>query len=215
MRTALVIAGLLISLTAQPQEIYRWVDKDGIVHYADQPGAPDAERVPYPGLNGPSPDAETPALYESDRQDGPPTGPTYESLRINSPAPDEVFYGTDVEVSVQLELDRDLRPGDRLVVFIDGQRAPEFGGLSTSLTGLTRGTHFVRAAVLDDAGSVVISSPQVTFHLRQATIATPRLYVEDEPGKRRLLDDNEAEAARIQARQERDEACAKAGIAPR
>jgi len=184
MRTALVIAGLLISLTAQPQEIYRWVDKDGIVHYADQPGAPDAERVPYPGLNGPSPDAETPALYESDRQDGPPTGPTYESLRINSPAPDEVFYGTDVEVSVQLELDRDLRPGDRLVVFIDGQRAPEFGGLSTSLTGLTRGTHFVRAAVLDDAGSVVISSPQVTFHLRQATIATPPTGPKVEPRPR-------------------------------
>ncbi len=49
----------------------------------------------------------------------------------------------------------------------------------------------------------------------QASIATPRLYVEDEPGKRRLLDDKEAEAARIQARQERDEACAKAGIVPR
>ncbi len=46
----------------------------------------------------------------------------------------------------------------------------------------------------------------------QKAIASPRIIVEDSPGKTRRLDDKEAEAARIQARQERDEACAKAGI---
>ncbi|MBS1199928.1 MAG: uncharacterized protein H6R27_606 [Proteobacteria bacterium] len=169
----MLIAGLLVSLAAQPQEIYRWVDKDGIVHYADQPGSPDAVRVPYHGGPPSSADAEPPALYESDRQDGPPTGPTYESLRIISPAPDEVFFGGDVSVNVQLDLDRDLRPGDTLVVFVDGQRAPAFAGLSTTITGLARGTHFLRAAVTDEAGSVVITSPQINFHLRQESIAQP------------------------------------------
>jgi len=174
MRTAMIIAGLLFSLAAQPQEIYRWVDKDGIVHYADQPGSPDAVLVPYSGRLPSSGDAEPPSLYETQpRQDGPPTGPTYESLRITSPAVDEVFYGGDVSVSVQMELDRDLRPGDTLVVFLDGQRVPDVSGLSATLTGLTRGTHFVRAAVTDEAGSVVITSPQVTFHLRQQSIAQP------------------------------------------
>jgi hypothetical protein len=94
-------------------------------------------------------------------------------LRVLSPSQDEVFYGGDVSVSVQLELDRDLRPGDAVVVFLDGQRVQESTGLSATLTGLTRGTHFVRAAVTDEGGSVVITSPQVTFHLRQASIATP------------------------------------------
>jgi len=173
MRTAMIIAGLLVSLAAQPQEIYRWVDKDGIVHYADQPGSPDAVLVPYSGRPQSSADAEPPALYESDRQDGPPTGPTYESLRITSPAADEVFYGGDVSVSVQMELDRDLRPGDTLVVFLDGQRVPDVSGLSTTLTGLARGTHFLRAAVTDEAGSVVITSPQITFHLRQQSVVQP------------------------------------------
>ena len=74
----MLIAGLLLSLAAQPQEIYRWVDKDGIVHYADQPGSPDAVRVYYRGGPPSSDDAEPPALYESDRQDGPPVGPTYD-----------------------------------------------------------------------------------------------------------------------------------------
>jgi hypothetical protein len=174
MRTALIVAGLLVSLAAQPQDIYKWVDKDGIVHYSDQPGSPDAELIPTPGLGyTPPQDAEPPELYQSERRDGPPAGPTYRSLRILSPSQDEVFYGGDVSVSVQLELDRDLRPGDSVVVFLDGQRVAQSTGLSTTLTDLTRGTHFLRAAVTDERGSAVITSPQVNFHLRQATIATP------------------------------------------
>ena len=172
MRTVLLIAGLLVSLVAWPQEIYRWVDKDGIVHYADQPGAPDAVLVPYSGLGTRGGDGQPPELYQSEPRDES-AGPAYQSLRITSPAPDEVFYGADVAVSVQLELDQDLRAGDKLVVFIDGQRAPEFAGLSTTLADLSRGTHFLRAAVVDGTGSVVITSPQITFHTRQASIATP------------------------------------------
>jgi hypothetical protein len=173
MRTAIIIAGLLVSLAASPQEIYRWVDKDGIVHYADQPGAPDAELVSYPGLGAAPPSGDgTPDLYESQPQDEP-AGPTYQSLSITSPAPEEVFYGGDPVISVEVELDRDLRSGDQLVIFVDGQRAAEGSGLSATLTGLSRGTHFVRAAVLDESGSVVITSGQQTFHLRQASVATP------------------------------------------
>ena len=172
MRTLLLIAGLLVSLVAWTQDIYRWVDKDGIVHYADQPGAPDAVLVPYSGSGATRGDAQPPELYQSESQNEP-AGSAYASLRITSPAADEVFYGADVAVSVQLELDQDLRPGDKLIVFIDGQRAPEFTGLSTTLAGLSRGTHFLRAAVVDRSGSVVITSPQITFHTRQASIATP------------------------------------------
>jgi len=179
MRTALIIAGMLVSLAAQPQEIYRWVDKDGIVHYADQPGAPDAELVPYPGLDAPGPDADSgadstqAASPPEDSGNEPPADPAYGSLTITSPAPDEVFYGTDVAVSVQVALDGELRQGDTLVVFVDGQRAPEVTGLSATVTGLTRGTHFLRAAVTDESGSVVVSSSQITFHVRQTSIATP------------------------------------------
>jgi hypothetical protein len=172
MRTILLIAGLLVSLVAWPQEIYRWVDKDGIVHYADQPGAPDAVLVPNISVSPPQQDAAPPELYRSTPPQQP-AGPTYQSLQITSPTPDETFYGGDVSVSVQLQLDRDLRPGDKAVVFIDGQRAPEFSGLSTTLTGLTRGTHFLRAAVLDSSGNPVITSSQINFFLQQASIATP------------------------------------------
>ena len=45
MRIFLVLAGLALSLAAASQEIYRWVDKNGVVHYSDQPGSPNAELI--------------------------------------------------------------------------------------------------------------------------------------------------------------------------
>jgi hypothetical protein len=48
----------------------------------------------------------------------------------------------------------------------------------------------------------------------QKAIATRRLYVEDKPGERRLLNDAEAEQARIEARQEMQDACGLASTAP-
>ena len=172
MRIALIIAGLLVSLVAQPQEIYRWVDKDGIVHYADQPGAPDAQRMEY-ASRAPAGDAGSPApLYE---QQTPriPERPPYSSLNITSPTPDQVFFGGDVTVPIAVELDTRLREGDELVIFVDAKRVPEVSGFGATVTGLARGTHFMRAAVLDPAGDIVISSPQITFHLRQTSIASP------------------------------------------
>ena len=45
MRIALILAGLAVTLVAQSQEIYRWVDKNGVVHYSDQPDSPNAELI--------------------------------------------------------------------------------------------------------------------------------------------------------------------------
>lgn len=171
MRIALVIAGLLVSLVAQPQDIYRWVDKDGIVHYADQPGAPDATRVEQEqrGLLG---NADAPPLYQQEQPQFPER-PAYRSLSIATPAPDQVFFGGDVHVPITAVLDGRLRDGDELVVLVDGNRVPGVSGMGATASGLSRGTHFLRAIIVDPAGELVIASPQITFHLRQATIATP------------------------------------------
>lgn len=176
MRILLVLAALLIPLAAHGQEIYRWVDKDGVVHYADQPGSPDAKLVPYKaaGAKPAAPgDAQPPALYQSDTPPAMPPGPTYRTLRVVSPTPNQVFFGGGVTVPVQVELDRALRPGDQLVIIVDGKRTPASGGLTATLTGLDRGEHTLQAEVLDNTGSIVISSSSVTFYVRQPSIARP------------------------------------------
>jgi hypothetical protein len=176
MRILLLLAGLTLSLAALPQEIYRWVDKDGIVHYSDQPGVPGAERVILVDPNSyeqePS-DLGPYAAAEGGEEEEPEESP-YTSLAIVQPTPDQVFFGADAVVTVAADLGGTLRSDHTLVFFVNGNRRTADGGLGLQLTGLERGTHFLRASVLDQNGNPVITSQQITFHVRQPSINTPQ-----------------------------------------
>lgn len=50
-RIAGLIALLAAALAVQAQPVYRWVDKQGKVHYSDQPPPADAKQVRQPRLN--------------------------------------------------------------------------------------------------------------------------------------------------------------------
>jgi hypothetical protein len=172
MRMALILAGLMLSLAAQPQEIYRWVDKDGIVHYSDQPGAPNAERVEIANSNEYE---ATPADSGSAGTYSQPQAPTpYVSLTITQPAADQVFFGADANITAAAELGGELRSDNTLVFFLDGNRLSAEGEGSVQLPSLDRGTHFLRAAVLDQNDKPLITSEQVTFHVRMPSINSPQ-----------------------------------------
>ena len=173
MRIALMLAGLMLSLAAAPQEIYRWVDKDGVVHYADQPGAPGAERVEIASPNvadAPAQDYDTGS--GSDNQ--PPPASPYRSLAITQPAPDQVFFGADASVTVTAELIGELQYDHTLAIFLDGSRVRGESGGSAELTSLARGAHILHAAVLNQNGQPLISSKQVTFYVREPSINSPQ-----------------------------------------
>ncbi len=175
MRILLILAGLLVSLAAEPQEIYRWVDKDGVVHYADQPGASNAERV-Y--VTEPNAYESTPSFGDyaprEGEQDEPADENPYTSLAIVQPTPDQVFFGADATVVASVELSTPLRPDHTLVYFVNGNRMPATSGLNLTLSGLERGTHFLRASVLDQNGQPLITSQQITFHVRMPSINSPQ-----------------------------------------
>ena len=176
MRILLVLAGLAISAGAASQEIYRWVDRNGQVHYSDQPGSSNAELISVIEPNAyDSADAAANQASGSDADDAgeEPAGPQYDSLAVTSPSPDQVFFGADAVVTASAELSGTLSPDHSLVFFLNGNRHPA-EGLSTDFTGLARGTYFLRAAVLDENGNPLIQSPQTTFHVRQPSINSPQ-----------------------------------------
>ncbi len=178
MRIFLILAGLTLSLAAASQEIYRWVDKDGIVHYADQPGASNAELVnviepnAYDGAAA-TPDSATYGSGDSGGEDSEPAVSPYSSLSIVQPAQDQVFFGADAVVTVTADLQGTLRPDHSVVFFLNGNRRPA-SGLSMELSGLARGTYFLRASILDQNGQPVITSQQTAFHVRQPSINSPQ-----------------------------------------
>jgi hypothetical protein len=172
MRITLILAGLMLSLAAAPQEIYRWVDKDGVVHYADQPGAANAERVEIANSNEYE---ATPAESVDVANDSQPeTRQAYDSLTITQPTPDQVFFGADAVVTASAEVGGTLAPDHTLVFFVDGKRVPASDDGTAQISNLERGMHFLRASVLDQNGSPILSSQQVTFHVREPSVQNPR-----------------------------------------
>jgi len=177
MRSILILAGLAVSLVAASQDIYRWVDKDGVVHFADQPGADNAVLIKTiePNTMDPvesfSPEASSTGGDEDEPQE--PEVAAYDSLSIVSPTPDQVFFGGDAVVTATAELGGTLRPDDSVVFFLNGNRR-EATGLSMEFSDLARGSYFLRASILDQAGRPVISSQQTSFHVRQPSINSPQ-----------------------------------------
>ena len=183
MRILLILAALLLPLAAAPQEIYRWVDKDGIVHYSDQPGSPDAQLVTVvaPNAYESSGDADSASSSYQPPTDEGEDSPLYGSIQIAQPSPDQVFFGSNATVNVVTQLDGELQPDHTILMYVDGNLRYTDSGTLT-LSGLPRGSHFVRAAVFDNmTKQVVISSPQVTFHVRQASTQNPQTPVPARP----------------------------------
>jgi len=177
MRSILILAGLAVSLAAASQDIYRWVDKDGVVHFADQPGSDSAvliKTVEPNTMDAPESSSSVEAGTGGD-EDEPPADEVspYGSLAIVSPTPDQVFFGGDAVVTVTAELDGTLRPDHSVVFFLNGNRH-EAAGLSTEFSNLERGSYFLRASILDQAGRPVLSSQQIGFHVRQPSINSPQ-----------------------------------------
>ncbi len=182
MRILLILAGLTLSLAAASQEIWRWVDKNGTVHFADQPGAPNAELItvlePNTSDSGSGAEdssaagASTAASAGATPEESPEVQP-YDTLSIVSPTPDQVFFGADAAVTVAAELGGTLRPDHSIVFFVNGNRRPA-NSLSMELTDLDRGSYFLRASILDGNGKQVITSQQTTFHVREPSIRSPQ-----------------------------------------
>jgi hypothetical protein len=174
MRTSLLVACLVLSLPAASQEIWRWVDKNGVVHYSDSPDSPDAKLISVIEPSTYDSEAAAPATAPGGAQDEEePEAAPYESFAIVSPSPDQVFFGADATVTATADLGGTLRPDHSVVFFLNGERRPA-NGLSLELSNLPRGSYFLRASVLDQGGKPVITSPQTTFHVRMPSILSPQ-----------------------------------------
>ncbi len=178
MRSLLILAGLLVTLAASAQEIYRWVDKDGVVHFSDQPGSDKAVliKVIEPSSYEPQDagDAGGNASAGASTEEPPEQDfPTVRGLTITSPAADQVFFGADAAVTASAEVDGMLSPDHTVVFFLNGERK-DAEGLSMDFGVLPRGTYFLRASILDQAGKPVVSSAQTTLHVRQPSLNSPQ-----------------------------------------
>ena len=162
------------ALTAGAAEIWRWTDANGVVHYSDNP-APGAERIsisaaPKPSGSGPPPEAP-PQVAQREPQS---RAFSYTSCAVSSPASDETFQGVQA-IPVQLEVQPGMQAGHRVHVYVDGVRSTDWPeeALSHTFPEVFRGSHTLQARIVDAAGTVLCTTPPLTFHLRQPGLLSP------------------------------------------
>ena len=190
------LVAILIAVPAGATEVYRWVDANGQAHYSDQwqPGAEKIRIADSPGFSTPQAsqggNAGSPAAQASRTTAGSP----YESLEIARP-PRRRFFGTSkVNSRVSVRVTPALQPGDDLRLYLDGkqQEVPE-GSTEAQLKEVFRGAHTLKAEVVNEAGTVLIESPTISFAVRQTSTLNPvaardSLTSASPPGPAAILD---------------------------
>ena len=91
-----------------------------------------------------------------------------DKVSIASPGQEATVIQSDGTVVVSVRVEPALRATEKVAFFMDGVRVAE-PGASTSITlsSVDRGSHVVKASVVDATGATLAESGAVTFFLKR------------------------------------------------
>ncbi len=169
----IIFTFLLAAAFCVQAELFKWVDADGNIIYSDQPppGAAkkehqvDEETLPplttTPALETPVVSSTSKDFGEEDPQE------RYKSIAIVVPENDTAVRQNAGNVSIKVAIDPYLynERGDLLAIYMDGLEVSRGRDLSVQLVEVDRGTHVIRAEIVDANGQVIKKASPVTFTL--------------------------------------------------
>jgi hypothetical protein len=186
MKSARVVTLLFAAALVLPAQagVYKWVDANGEVHYGDlPPPGGDAKLMDLPDYSRyaprPLPAAGDTGSRESKAQPVPAAAgaanpESYDVLRITQPAANATVRGAEGNVNVQLAIAPALGEGHYVTFTLDGRSlGKRVRGTSFDLSGIERGTHSLRALIVDGEGRQVAASDPVSFTMRQESLFLP------------------------------------------
>jgi hypothetical protein len=96
---------------------------------------------------------------------------SYSYVRIVAPHADETVHDNNGNLTVKIKVSPPLNTvaGDYLTLLLDNNAVASGTNLSFALNGINRGSHTLQLKVNAADGTVQTSSPQVTFHMWQAS----------------------------------------------
>jgi hypothetical protein len=172
----LVAAGVsaLLIAAAAAEQVYRWVDENGVVNFSNLPrrGAEPLQIGPAPAVEF---DLPSPSSAGQDGGDG--AGSTEArgdyQLTITNLRDGQVVWND----ARRLELAFDIQPsledaaGRRLQVFVDGERRAVLDrGDWVVLEDIDRGTHRIWAELVGADGRRLAASDRLTVHHKQHSV---------------------------------------------
>jgi hypothetical protein len=160
---------LLHSATPLSAECYKWVDEQGVVHYADRPQE-GAETVKVP-------ESTTKKTNPVAPEDGPmgggtaSTDGTYEFFAIAEPENGETIRSDENVVKITFFVQPPLQKGHKILLYLNGQQVPgEMELTRVAISGLECGSNTIHAVVRDDKGKQLATTKTVLFYLRKEVV---------------------------------------------
>jgi hypothetical protein len=167
---SLLLTCLLLLPSLVGAVICKTIEADGTVSYADVPASECPEQVKLPPYSSYTPrQIPQPAPAQSDASGSLVEFEKYTSLRFVQPERNGTIRNNEGIVPIVLVSEPGFQSGHQLQLTLDGKRVPgQFAGLSVALNNVDRGTHTLRAAIVDAGGLRLIESESVRFTLRRA-----------------------------------------------
>jgi hypothetical protein len=162
-----LVLGLFAAFAADAAVIYKWTDADGVVHFSDQ-SVPGAEKIVTSSSTSNGIGRTVQGGNTSSQAPANPTGLSYTTFSIDSPAKEQVFFGDDI-VPVRLTLDPGLKPNQSITWHLNGKELADQPPSASSFTlqSLARGTYVIAATITDSVTGESKTSDSVTFYSRQ------------------------------------------------
>jgi len=161
---------LLLLFTTPATAAYKWLAPDGSVSFSDSPPHPDAEQVTLPSAQTFAPPPIAPQKPDT-KPDPEKNVALYNSITIIQPAHDASIRDNPGNISITVSASPKLRikRGHKITIELDGAVMVTTTSGFATLANIDRGTHTLRATIVDGDGTALISSAVSTFHLHRAS----------------------------------------------
>lgn len=170
-----LVLTLSLALIASPAcaEIYKWTDSNGNVHFSDKPHD-GAEKVTLPPVQTysapPTPVEEKKESNENSKKETTENA-VYHEFTIVQPTDQATIWNNSGNMSVVVQTDPPLRPGDMIQLLMDNEPVGDPQTSTTfDLTSLDRGSHTLVAKIINANGEVVATTDPLTVYMHKATV---------------------------------------------
>ena len=147
--------------------IYKSVDENGNVIFSDEPPTPEATPYDIPDANLSVISTVRANPRQTNRQQPNSLDTIKRTFDFISPGVDETFWGTSATLRVQLDIKPRLTSNLSIILYIDGEQVREINTNQVNINSIERGTHTVRAELVDQNGNILEQAGPRTFFMKQ------------------------------------------------
>ena len=185
----LILLLFMVSAAVQA-EVYKSTNDKGEVIYSDIPSR-GAERVKLPDLPTYTPPPVPASTSRADRKSVQDA--FYQSFSFRKPGNDETVRNNLGIIMIETRLAPALQTklGHRIQFYLNGKpAAPLLDRTAITLSNIERGAHTLSASVLDKDGKVLVSTGDVTVHVKRESALHDQQATETDNPSNRTTDPN-------------------------